>query len=67
MYGLGFNIKSSNNMYMAQLANDEMVWSYSGRYSDNLKTWEELKSYIESNGYGLYFLDSVKAGGTFSF
>ena len=67
MYGLGFNIKSSNNMYMAQLANDEMVWSYSGRYSDNLKTWEELKSYIESNGYGLYFLGLSKSWGHVQF
>ncbi len=63
MEALGFKISKADGMHMAQLANDEMVWSYSCKYSENLETWENLKSFIESEGYGVYFIGLSKGWG----
>lgn len=56
MTDLGFNIRPIKGYTMGQLATDEMMWSFKGRYQKNLRNWEGLEAYLKSKGSGLYLL-----------
>jgi len=56
MKDLGFQIHPIKWYTMGQLATDEMMWSYGGAYSKNLKTWEAFENYLQNHDEGLYLV-----------
>ena len=56
MKDLGFNIRPIKGYTMGQLATDEMMWSFRGKYQKNLRNWKGLETYLKSEGPGLYLV-----------
>ena len=56
MRDLGFNIRPIKGYTMGQLATDEMMWSFKGRYQENLRNWKGFEAYLKSEGPGLYLV-----------
>ncbi len=63
MQGAGFNIDPSPGVHMAQLASDEMIWSYSGYWSKNLQNWDGLQNLVDKKGPGLYLVGMSESSG----